>query len=99
MKKALIIILAITALAWVIDYQLSIPVIQLGKVVDKTFAPAPSGELDYLIVVIQPDRQCSYFLRVPYNYFDDTRIGDRLPLRKRHGLITGIEYSHDLLTN
>lgn len=54
-------------------------------------ADARGGEA-FTLVVVQPERQRTYYFTVPEPLFAGIQPGDKLPLGKHYGGITGIEY-------
>lgn len=48
--------------------------------------------MNYVLIILQANKKKGYWVRVPKHEFYDTRIGDKIPMSKDYGLITGREY-------
>lgn len=76
---------------------------EIGTVIHKTFMPPgtyhkiKSPPPHYTLIVIQPNKWRSYYMSVPRDYFYDIDEGDKVPMRKQYGLITGWEYEREIL--
>lgn len=97
--KTTIIIILLAALFFTIDYRFGRPApMEIGIVTHKTFAKAEPGYY-HVLVVLQTQKQRGYYITVPRDYFYDIDPGDRVPLRKKYGLVTGYEYEQAIVYN
>lgn len=101
--KYLLALVICIGLFFLVDYSFSQKgEIEIGTTVHKTFNPPgnynriKNPPSHYLIVVIQPRKQRGYWVSVTQERFYNLRDGDKIPIRKEYGLITGWEYSQQM---
>ncbi len=104
--KTISVLAIIICLFFYADYNLGkINGAEIGIVAHKTLAPPGTyagmavDDIMHVLVVVQTDKQRGYYIAVPRDYFYDIERGDRVPLRKRYGWITGHEYEQAIVYN
>lgn len=99
-KRPLILkLFLIVALFFVIDYGLGEHVpMEVATVTHKTFvAPSETGDsYRHILVVVQPGDRKGYWIGVSRQEYYDISVGDKLPMSKDYGLITGWEYNQEV---
>lgn len=98
-SKILLLLIGLTVAFFSVDYGMrDHQPLEVATVVHKTFAPpgnyhpVKNPAPKYVIVAIQSIRQQGYWIEVSQQEFYQLQDGDKIPLSKDYGFLTGWEY-------